>query len=344
LLLSNYAFIILKMISGRRKTIIIFLTLFLIAIVYIWLSVNKTWLYINNSFHKTLCFYINGEFITLVPAHSAVELRLKSRKNALIGIRERLDGIPLEEFTVNMGGKSFIYNISDFSDAPKEIKMDGNKAVLQIGGKIPENPVQRITLDTLHRMIMNKLPRKMETLRRFSQADGIKMAGDIGDISSMNWILAILKLPEHRAVWDEALRSIGKLGGNNAVNILKTYLKHTDMDIAFAAIDSLSGMQSASAQITLMDAYRVTDSNKLQKAILDKFTEMPLSFDIKVFYLGELEKAEMDKFEMLLDIVGKKKIKEAVPLLKKIKARNQKLSRETLSLINQTIKKIESKK
>jgi hypothetical protein len=332
------------MISGRRKTIIIFLTLFLIAIVYIWLSVNKTWLYINNSFHKTLCFYINGEFITLVPAHSAVELRLKSRKNALIGIRERLDGIPLEEFTVNMGGKSFIYNISDFSDAPKEIKMDGNKAVLQIGGKIPENPVQRITLDTLHRMIMNKLPRKMETLRRFSQADGIKMAGDIGDISSMNWILAILKLPEHRAVWDEALRSIGKLGGNNAVNILKTYLKHTDMDIAFAAIDSLSGMQSASAQITLMDAYRVTDSNKLQKAILDKFAEMPLSFDIKVFYLGELEKAEMDKFEMLLDIVGKKKIKEAVPLLKKIKARNQKLSRESLSLINQTIKKIESKK
>jgi hypothetical protein len=318
--------------------------LFLIAIVYIWLSVNKTWLYNNNSFHKTLCFYINGEFITLVPAHSAVELRLKSRKNALIGIRERLDGIPLEEFTVNMGGKSFIYNISDFSDAPKEIKMDGNKAVLQIGGKIPENPVQRITLDTLHRMIMNKLPRKMETLRRFSQADGIKMAGDIGDISSMNWILAILKLPEHRAVWDEALRSIGKLGGNNAVNILKTYLKHTDMDIAFAAIDSLSGMQSASAQITLMDAYRVTDSNKLQKAILDKFTEMTLSFDIKVFYLGELEKAEMDKFEMLLDIVGKKKIKEAVPLLKKIKARNQKLSRETLSLINQTIKKIESKK
>jgi hypothetical protein len=332
------------MISGRRKTIIIFLALFLIAIVYIWLSVNKTWLYINNSFHKTLCFYINGEFITVVPAHSSVELRLKSRKNALIGIRQRLDGIPLEEFTVNLGGKSFIYNVSDFSDTPKEMKVDENKTVLQIGGQIPENPVQRITLDTLHRMIMNKLPRKMETLRRFSQADGIKMAGDIGDISSMNWILAILKLPEHRAVWDEALRSIGKLGGNNAVNILKTYLKHTDMDIAFAAIDGLSEMQSSSAQLILMDTYRVTDSSTLRKAILANLAEMPLSFDIKVFTLGELEKGEPDNFEMLLDIVGRKKIKEAVPLLKKIKARNYKLSRDTVSLINQSIKTIESYK
>lgn len=344
MLLASHAFIIMNMISGRRKTIVIFLILFLLAVVFIWLSVNKTWLYINNSSHKTLCFYIDGEFITVVPAHSAVELRLKSRKNASIGIRERLDGMPLEEFTVNLGGKSFIYNISDFSDAPKEIMTDGNKAVLLIGGKIPEKPVQRITLDTLHRMIMNKLPRKMETLRRFSQADGIKMAGDVGDISSMNWILAILKLPEHRAVWDEALRSIGKLGGNNAVNILKTYLKHTDMDIAFAAIDSLSGMRSASAQMILMETYRSTDSGKLKKVILAKFAEMPLSFDIKVFILRELGKSEPDNIELLFNIASKKKIKEAVPLLKKMRAKNHKLSRETVSRINQTVKLIESNK
>jgi hypothetical protein len=334
----------MNMISGRRKTIITFLILFFIAIVFIWLSVNKTWLYINNSFHKTLCFYIDGEFITIVPAHSAVELRLKSRKNALIGIRERLDGMPLEEFTVNLGGKSFIYNISDFSDSLKEIKADGNKAVLLIGGKIPEKPVQRITLDTLHRMIMNKLPRKMETLRRFSQADGIKMAGDVGDISSMNWILAVLKLPEHRPVWDEALRSIGKLEGNNAVNILKTYLRHTDVDIAFAAIDGLISTQSASAQIILTETYRITDSNELKKAILAKFAEIPLSFDIKVFILGELERTEPDNMEQLLNIVSRKQIKEAVPLLKKIKTKNHKLSRETVSRINQAVKAIESYK
>jgi len=334
----------MNMISGRRKTIVIFLILFFIAIVFIWLSVNKTWLYINNSFHKTLCFYIDGEFITLVPAHSAVELRLKSRKNALMGIRERLDGMPLEEFTVNLGGKSFVYNISDFSDAPKEMKKDGNRAVLLIGRKIPEKPVQRITLDTLHRMIMNKLPRKMETLQRFSQTDGIKMAGNVGDISSMNWILAVLKLPEHRTVWDEALRSIGKLGGNNAVNILKTYLKHTDMDIAFAAIDSLSGMQSASSQLILMDTYRSTDSIKLRKAILAKFAETPLSFDIKVFILRELGKSEPDNIEQLLNIVSRKQIKEAAPLLKKMRTKNHKLSRKTLSLINQTVKAIESNK
>jgi hypothetical protein len=332
------------MISGRRKTIVIFLILFFIGIVFIWLSVNKTWLYINNSFDKTLCFYINGEFITIVPSRSVVELRLKSRKNALVGIRERLDGMPLEEFTINLGGKSFIYNISDFSDALKEIKADGNKAALLIGGKIPEKPVQRITLDTLHRMIMNKLPRKMETLRRFSQMDGIKMAGDVGDISSMNWILAVLKLPEHRPAWDEALRSIGKLGGNNAVSILKTYLKHTDMDVAFAAIDGLVITQSASAQIILMETYRTTDSNKLKKAILTKFAEIPSSFDIKIFILGELEKTEPDNLEQLLNIAGKKKIKEALPLLRKIKTKNHRLSIETLSRINQTIKIIELNK
>lgn len=340
--LAGGDFIIRNMIQGRRKTILIILIIFLIAIVFLWQSVNKTTLYVNNSFHKTYCFYLDKEFITVIPQNSVVELRLKSRKNAMIAVSERLNEIPIEEFTVNVGGKSFRYNISDFSDSTNG--KNKNKAVLTIGGKVLEKPVQRITLDTLHRIMMNKLPRKMDTLQRFSQADGIKMAGDIGDLSSMKWIDAILKMPEHRSVWDEALRSTGKIGGNNAVPVLKTYLKHADMDIAFAAVDGLGNMKSSAAQMALIDEYRAAESAKLRRVILTKLGQSPMSFDIKVFVLRELEKPEPENLELLLDIAARKHIKESVPLLKKIKAGKNKLSREIISRINQSIKEIESYK
>lgn len=328
------------MISGHRKTIIFLLLIFLAVIIFIWVSVNKAGLYVCNPSGKPYCFYLDGKFISVIPSNSTVELKLKSRKNALIGVSEKVGGMLVEEFTVNIGGKSVIYNITDISLKPETVPGKDKNRVLLMSGKTPERAFQKISLDTLHRMIMNKLPDKMESLKPITQEDAVRMSGDIGDTDSMEWLLAILKLPDHRTVWEEALRSIGKIGGNQALTLLRKYLKSEDIDIAIGALDGLAIVNSAAAQQTLIETYNDTLTPALKKAIISKMTEIPINFDIKAFVLRELDKGNIENLDSLLLIVGSNKIKQALPYLKRIKLQNKGLSAGQISAINNVIKKL----
>jgi hypothetical protein len=323
-----------------RKIVFIFLFIFLAAILFVWFSVKKVEFYVNNPSVRTYCLYVDAKFLSVIPSKSTVELRLKSSNNAIIGVSEKIDGMFSEEFSVKLGGRSQLYNITDLAPTSINAPSKDTKHALLTSGKIPKNAIQKITLDTLHRIIMNKLPSKMETLKRFTQIDAIKMAGDIGDISSTEWLLAILKLPEHRTAWEEALRSIGKIGGNNALVILRKYIRNEEMDIVIGSIDGLALTNTSAAQQVLIEAYYATEQSMIKKAIISKMIEMPLNFDIKAFVLRELDKGSTVNLDSLLQIVGKNKIKEAIPILRKLKAKIKTLTSGQILSINSTIRKI----
>lgn len=328
------------MIFKNRKTIFILLFVFLAAILFFWFSVKKVTFFVNNSSAKALCLYADGKFLSVIPSKSTVELRLKSSNNTFIGVSEKIGGLLCEEFPVKLGGKSLIYNITDFSASATNNPGNDKQHLLRISGKIPEKAVQQITIDTLHRMIMNKLPSKMESLKCFRQTDAITMAGDIGDMSSMEWLLSVLKLPEHRIAWEESLRSIGKIGGNNALVILRKYIKNEDLDIVIGAVDGLRNVNTPAAQQVLIEGYYATDRPEVKSIVIEKMSDMPISFDIKAFVLRELDKGNTANLDLLLQIIGKNKIKEAIPFLRRIRTAGKALKKEQVANINSTIKKI----
>jgi|GEM_PF-6971748 len=301
-----------------RKTIIVVCSILLALIVFLWIKSRTTFLYVTNMTESTYCFYFQDEFKTVIPKKTTVKLKLKKTSSAKLGVSKKIGGMVEEEFTANIGGKNMVYNIMGVNNPEPKSESSDAGSIIRISGELPENAVPKINLDNLHRIMMDKIPDRLESLRRFSPTDGIKIAGDIEDHTSEKWLTAILKLPQHRASWAEALRSIGKLKSNNAVRILKSYFKHEDIDIILAALDGFTYLENPQSNLSLIELYRETDNNPVKTEILRKLLKLPLTFDTRAFVMRELKQENPENLSLILDIVEQKKISKAIPRLKEI--------------------------
>ncbi|MBN2135505.1 MAG: HEAT repeat domain-containing protein [Acidobacteria bacterium] len=212
-----------------------------------------------------------------------------------------MKGIKSEEFTINLGGKYAVYTIYGIP-IDKGTKVNSTK-IIRITEKEPDKWISKLSVDNLHRIIMNQVPDKYKDLRVFKPEDGIKMIGDAKIEASLDYLHAILKQPKERTIWPETLEAIGKIGGYAAQKTIQSYLYYEDLDIKIGAINAVVFLEPRKASRLLIKLYRNEEDKTLRTYILKKLLSILPNTDIQKFIKTEFKKRNPDNVLEMLQII-----------------------------------------
>jgi hypothetical protein len=284
-----------------KKTLLVMFFVFLGLIVYLWYKQSLIELFIENGTDKSYCVFVDNEFKTIAPPGYRVRLRLKSKSNTKIAASETLKGLKAEEFVINLGGKYAIYNIFGLSLDKKN--PEKSKKIIRITDEEPEKWISKLSIDNLHRIIMNQLPEKYKDLRIFKPEDGIEMIGNAKIEASLEYLYAILKQPKERAIWPETLEAISKIGGYSAQRTIQTYLYYEDLDIKIGAINAAIFLEPKKASRLLIKLYGNEEDKILQIYILKKLLSIAPNSEIQKFIKTEFRKKNPKNVLEMLHII-----------------------------------------
>ncbi len=304
------------MIRMNRRLVLIIIVITLGVIFYLWYSKRATTLYVSNATESTYCFYLDGDFKTVVPPEKTVKLKVKTGKDRLFAVSHTLGGIMLEEFQGNIGGKFVRYNIFGQTKNTKGELTDGK--VLRINRDKPGKWIARISLDNLHRMMFGDLNEETESLSIYTPEDAIRMVGDIKYKDAMPLLHGMMGLAEKRVSWPEALRSIGKLDTAESVRILFKYANHAELDVALGAIDGVFYTQNPQTVNNLAKLYRKKSNLNFKRYVLQKIAELPARFKVDLFIKYELPKVDPALLPIMLKMINERKLTNLTKPLEKL--------------------------
>lgn len=324
--------------TKSRRYLLAALFIFLGFLAFLWYSGRTTLLYVVNVTEKIYCFHLDEEFKSIVPAETTIRLKVKTGGDVLFAVSEKIDGIMVEEFRANLGGKFIVYNIFSRQKDMKGKIIEGGK-IIRINKDEPGKWTNKISRNNLHRIIMDKIPERLKSLRRFSPEDGIRLAGEVGDKDSLEWLESILRLPSQRVSWPEALRAIGMIGEKSSERLLLSYFNYEDADVKIAAVDGIYNLSLSTSVKTFIELYARTESNDYRVYMLKKLASLPRSFDLQSFIAKELGKLPHPNIMELLDVIENRKMSETAKELKSMlaKGKSRRYDRKTKKRIKEVL-------